>query len=57
MKIRKAIFIVIISTLFFSCSKKNKIAPLGYFRIDMPEKNITTMTLKIVIFHLNYQNT
>tara|TARA_B100000900_G_scaffold349581_1_gene315781 strand:+ start:305 stop:889 length:585 start_codon:yes stop_codon:yes gene_type:complete len=39
MKIRKIIFIVIISILFYSCSKKNKIAPFGYFRIDLPEKN------------------
>ena len=39
MKIRKAIFIIIISIIFFSCSKKNKISPFGYFRIDLPEKN------------------
>ena len=38
MKIRKAIFIIIISIIFFSCSKKNKITPIGFFRIDLPEK-------------------
>jgi len=42
---RISLYFLVLSLListFFSCTKKNKIVPYGYFRIDFPEKKYKT---------------